>query len=177
GFREPPRTVTDLQIVDYEGEASELLRLKEALAGLDPPAPVERSPESPPRPASDSSLGLVIGAIAAAVVVAVALVLTVVKPWDRGGETFPVDGSKIWTDTGRDLRAGDRVTIAATGTVLHNTADPLSATGPGGDPRPELFQFDVVPGTNHAALIARVAEGRPFIVGGGSAFTAASAGR
>jgi hypothetical protein len=176
GFRQTPESLRRLQIVPYRrGNAEELVELNQALERpVVAPLP-EPLPDPPAPPPADPSWRMLVGAIAAMAIV-VAVVLAIAQPWDGGGNTLTVDGRQTWTDTGRDLQAGDRVTIEASGTVVHNVQDPLSATGPGGDPRSDLFQYNEIPG-NHAALMARIGDGEPFIVGGGSAFTAPAPGR
>jgi hypothetical protein len=86
-------------------------------------------------------------------------------------ETVTVDARKGFVDTGVDIAVGDRVAIAATGTIFH---DPTSSTGPNGvAERRDLSQFSVIDSENHGALIGRIGDaGPPF--GVGSDFSSAS---
>jgi hypothetical protein len=86
-----------------------------------------------------------------------------------------VPANEPFTDTGIDLRAGQSVTIDATGTI-QSSPDPATAAGPDGDPNPGLRQFSVIP-ANHAALIARVGSGDLFFVGAHLSFVPAFPGR
>jgi actin-like ATPase involved in cell morphogenesis len=87
-----------------------------------------------------------------------------------------------WTDTGVDLGAGDELSLEATGQVSHAAPDPTSAVGPEGDEREELQQFNRVESGSavegpHGALIGRIGEGEPFVVGSGTELTVTQAGR
>jgi len=86
-------------------------------------------------------------------------------------ETVTVDARKGFVDTGVDVAVGDRVAIAATGTIFH---DPTSSTGPNGvAERRDLSQYSVIDSENHGALIGRIGDaGPPF--GVGSDFSSAS---
>jgi hypothetical protein len=86
-----------------------------------------------------------------------------------------VPANEPFTDTGIDLRAGQSVTIDATG-IIQSSPDPATAAGPDGDPNPGLRQFSVIP-ANHAALIARVGSGDLFFVGAHLSFVPAFPGR
>jgi hypothetical protein len=87
-------------------------------------------------------------------------------PTTTSGAAKPVtvDGRKAWTDTGIDVRAGDVVTIAASGEVFANET---LGTGPNGfTERPDLVASNVLKTDNHAGLIGRIGEtGVPFAVG------------
>ena len=117
----------------------------------------------------------VLVAALALVAVLVVVVLMLRSGGGDGDYNVQVAGDQQWTDTGIDVGAGVRVTVAADGTVWHAPGE-ATATGPDGDPAPSLAQFSLVPG-NHAALLARVAEGAPLIVGDGTSLTAGASGR
>jgi hypothetical protein len=92
-----------------------------------------------------------------------------------------VPGDQAFTDTSIDVKAGDAIVIDATGTVAHSPAKG-DTTGPDGDNRPDLNQFNVVTntqslGAGHGALLAKVGDGRPFVVGHHDEFTAGASGR
>jgi hypothetical protein len=96
-----------------------------------------------------------------------------------GGEAQPVavavDGAKAYTDTEIDLKAGDRVTIEATGRASHNAG---AFTTPDGDANPALDEFSVIKGASHNALIGKITRGGdPFFVGSFAQFRAEEAGR
>jgi Caspase domain len=81
-----------------------------------------------------------------------------------------------WLDTKQDVSEGQRVRIEATGQVTHAVGSPQ--VGPDGDPRPELRQFNLLPSTNHAALIAKIGDqGQPFLVGSSLNTVAYTTGR
>ena len=86
-------------------------------------------------------------------------------------ETVTVDARKAFVDTGVTIAVGDRVAIAATGTIFH---DATGSTGPTGvAERRDLRQFNVLDSENHGALIGRIGDsGAPFAVG--SDFSSAS---
>jgi eukaryotic-like serine/threonine-protein kinase len=93
--------------------------------------------------------------------------------------TQAVPGSQGWTDTGITLRAGDRLTIAASGEIyLGATA---AGEGPAGNPGctpaasypAQSAQFPA-PGLSCWSLIARIGAGAPFEVGSSAQLTAAS---
>jgi hypothetical protein len=96
--------------------------------------------------------------------------------------SIAVPGTQAWTDTGIDLKSGQHVIITATGTIEHNNIDPASTVGPDGDPRLELRQYNVlingvIMAANHGALIAKIGDGDPFLVGQTLDLVVASSGR
>jgi hypothetical protein len=138
--------------------------------------------------------------MAAALVVVVVLALALFGGDDDGGsggggggggtaaevviKTVTVPGNQVWTDTGIDVFEGDYYEITATGSVLHNTADPLSAVGPDGagdnvDPilnTPGKGVYVYPPG--HGGLVARFGDGAEvFGVGARSADNVDRTGR
>jgi len=89
--------------------------------------------------------------------------------------TVTVPGTRAWTDAGIDIAVGDRVAVAATGTVFNN--DTLSSDPDGVKGNPGLRAFNVVPDSNHGSLIGRIGQGQPFNLGGSTAFVAPAGGR
>jgi hypothetical protein len=92
---------------------------------------------------------------------------------------FDVDGTKQWIDTKIDLRGGEKVRLAGTGTV---TYPPVRSFGPEGLPRDwqDLIHQYAVPDGGHGALIARLGAGgatQPFLIGTSKEFDAPVAGR
>ncbi|HEX2029221.1 MAG TPA: PT domain-containing protein [Nitriliruptorales bacterium] len=77
-------------------------------------------------------------------------------------ERLTLDARNPWVATGVQVEPLDHVTIEAQGQVFHNGSEP---TGPDGDGRPELRQFNIVPEAGHAALIGRFGDGEPFVIG------------
>ena len=100
----------------------------------------------------------------------------------RESTSVSVPGDVRWSDTGVDVAAGDELEFAATGEVAHGAPDPTSFVGPEGDERAVLQQFNRVEGGAtvdgpHAALIGRIGDGAPFVIGASSTITATSPGR
>jgi hypothetical protein len=77
--------------------------------------------------------------------------------------TVRVEAEQAWTDTHVDLAAGDRLQIDALGgTWSPWPGGRYGAIGAGGDP---LCDCNQMMGVSHAALIARLGDGHPFLVG------------
>jgi len=77
--------------------------------------------------------------------------------------TVRVLADKPWTDTGIDLHLDDRVTIEyVSGEWSPWPGDSFDALGSGGDPRCDC---NVILGASHAALIGRIGDSEPFLVG------------
>jgi hypothetical protein len=79
------------------------------------------------------------------------------------GSTVMVPANVAWTDTGITVRRGDRLRFHATGDIMISST---ASSGPGGSPAV------TVPGTAYpvagapaGALVARVGNGAPFVVG------------
>ncbi len=88
----------------------------------------------------------------------------------------------FWTDTGLDLAAGSSITITADGTVKIAGSDPGKT--PDGDQSciPSELAEDwaadfIAPGLHCWALIARIGDAEPFVVGTSESFSVPSAGR
>jgi hypothetical protein len=97
-----------------------------------------------------------------------------------------VDGSKQWVDTNIDLRAGEKIHVAGTGTITYpspDTSKPAQSFGPDGLARgwkDLIHQYPVADG-GHGALVGRLgaadAGGQPFLVGAADDYQAPVAGR
>lgn len=145
--------------------------------------PKESSSEEPPKrkergsfwrtlPGILTAIGGILAALAPIIVVVIQL-----RGSGQGGDAEPitvtVPGARIWTDTGVDLKMGDRVSITADGFVFHNEKESVNADG---DPR--RFESNVLATANHAELIGRLGpQGEPFAVGMEANFTAPGNGR
>jgi CHAT domain len=114
-----------------------------------------------------------------AVIVALALVGLFGLPALRGAApgaalAVTVPGNQQWTDSGVDLRQGQRIRITASGEIS-------SAPGVRNDPNgsPELYHaMSLLPTTRHAALIAKVGgRGAAFLIGQETSLQAGSGGR
>ena len=84
-----------------------------------------------------------------------------------------VSATEQWSYSGFDVEPGNRVTISATGFAYHTQG---LGSGPNGDEDPGLQQFNLIEDAHHSALIGRVGEGEPFLVGEGVSFTAEDSG-
>ncbi|MBN2502845.1 MAG: hypothetical protein JXB38_18845 [Anaerolineales bacterium] len=78
-------------------------------------------------------------------------------------KTITVEAKEGWTDTQITVEAGDHLTI----TYISGKWSPwgggeYDAIGSGGDP---LCRCNVVMGVSHAALIGRIGDNAPFLVG------------
>lgn len=92
------------------------------------------------------------------------------------GRAVAVDGSRGWVDSGIDVRRGDVLSIQATGTVTlsTNTSD---VADPGGSRTNRRATSAPLPNEPAGALIGRIANATPFIVGGRQSVTANATGR
>jgi hypothetical protein len=110
------------------------------------------------------------------VLVCLGLGLSIVYAEDK--KELDVNASQVWTDSGIDLKAGDTITVTATGT-LQFAGKP---SGPEGLPRGWMDLVTQLP-LNEAgkgALLGRIADNpaaRPFLVGPRTQHTAPVAGR
>jgi len=87
-----------------------------------------------------------------------------------------VDASRGWVDTGIDVRTGDMLSIQASGTVTlsTNTSD---VAEPAGSRTNRRASSAPLPNESAGALIARVANAAPVIVGSRQSITANATGR
>jgi hypothetical protein len=89
--------------------------------------------------------------------------------------TIRVDANQQWTDTGMDVRSGDRIQFNGSGQVSYAPGPP--AVGPSGARagRNDLYP---VPNMGPGGLIAKVGDSAPFPVGAGARqLTMSSSGR
>jgi hypothetical protein len=93
--------------------------------------------------------------------------------------TITVPGAQNWTETGLSCEPGLILDINATGTVLHNVSHPELPVGPDGSTDSSLHEYNVVElqDSNHAALIGRLDQTKPFVVGSFHTFSCAERGR
>jgi hypothetical protein len=117
--------------------------------------------------------------VAAAVALGFALLGFLGLPALRGGTpyapiTVTVPGNQQWTDSGIDLRHGQRIRITASGEI---TSSPGVRNDPDGTS--DLSDaMSLLPGTGHAALIAKVGErGATFTVGRETSLSVDGGGR
>ncbi|MGH9683520.1 MAG: LssY C-terminal domain-containing protein [Candidatus Acidiferrales bacterium] len=105
---------------------------------------------------------------------------------DAHSYQFDVAATKQWVDTKVDLRADEKLTFAATGTITYPAADPskpqAQSFGPDGLARgwKDLIHEYAVPDAGHGALIARLGStdaAQPFLIGASKEFEAPVAGR
>jgi LssY C-terminus len=97
-----------------------------------------------------------------------------------------VDATKQWIDTNIDLRAGEKIHIAGTGTITYpaaNSSKPAQSFDADGLARgwKDLIHDYAVTDAGHGALIGRLgaadAGGQPFLVGAAKDYQAPVAGR
>ena len=92
------------------------------------------------------------------------------------GPAVTVDASRGWVDTGIDVRRGDILSIQATGTVTLST-NASDVADPGGSRTNRRASSSPLPNESAGALIGRIANATPFIVGGRQSVTANATGR
>jgi len=86
-----------------------------------------------------------------------------------------VYADEAWTDTGLDVQVGDPLAIEQiSGEWSPWPGESYDALGSGGDPGCDC---NVLLGASHAALLGRIGEGRPFLVGADFEGAAGEAGR
>ena len=90
------------------------------------------------------------------------------------GRSIVVDSTERWVDTGVDVRNGDTIVVQSSGTVTlsGNASD---TAGPGGAAR--RAPSAPLPDQPAGALIARIDDSAPILVGNRQTFTANSTGR
>jgi len=90
------------------------------------------------------------------------------------GRTIELDAARGWMNTGFDVRAGETITFEANGTVQlsANTAD---TAGPAGSAR--RVQSAPLPGAGAGALIARIDDSPPLLIGRAQTITPSRSGR
>jgi hypothetical protein len=80
-----------------------------------------------------------------------------------GSQTVNVDAKQPWTDAGMAVRRGDRVAFTATGDIDIMSGAGMSA-GPAGTTAVSAGRYPVQ-GAPAGALIGRIGNGRPFLIG------------
>jgi hypothetical protein len=91
-----------------------------------------------------------------------------------GALTVNVPANQPWTDTGLDVRRGEQVRFFASGDIM---IAPDASSGIGGSPLPPTMPLPV-PEAQVGSVIARVGNGRPFLVASNTAaLTMPAAGR
>jgi hypothetical protein len=130
-----------------------------------------------PRPARLSRPRVVLGVVAAVVLLAVAGLLGRSGLGDGTPEArlaVKVSASQQWTDTGVDLRQGQQMRVVASGEIY-------SAPGVHNDPNgaSDLHNpLSLLPAARHAALIAKIGDaGTPTLIGRRAIATATQGGR
>jgi hypothetical protein len=93
--------------------------------------------------------------------------------------TITVPVAQAWTDTGLSCEPGLILDITATGTVMPDAPHPEIAVGPDGSTKPFYHQHNVagLPDANHANLIGRLDQEKPFFVGSSHTHSCAGGGR
>jgi hypothetical protein len=116
--------------------------------------------------------------VAAAMVVALAFIGLFGLPALRGATAGApiikdVPANQQWTDSGVDLQPGQRIRITASGVISSTQGVRNGPEGSSKDPN----AISLLPEEQHAALIAKVGEGYPFLVGSGTSYRAGGRGR
>ena len=92
------------------------------------------------------------------------------------GRSVVVEGARGWVDTGIDVRRGDRISIDASGTVtLSNNGSDVAE--PGGSRTGRRANSAPLRNDPAGALIARIDNGTPMLVGSRRTLTATADGR
>jgi CHAT domain len=90
-------------------------------------------------------------------------------------------GTRDWTDTGVDCKAGEALEIAASGSIYHSNKNKRgTSVGPNGDPDPSRRRANIpgLPDAKHAALIGSIARQQPyFVVGRSTVYACPGEGR
>lgn len=90
-----------------------------------------------------------------------------------------VSVTQTWRDTKLDMRSGEKLQVAATGSANYAGGTSFSADGLARGWKDMLHQY-AVPDAGHGALIARIGSGdgsQPFLIGASKEFVAPVAGR
>lgn len=101
-----------------------------------------------------------------------------VEPGSVGtsGRVFLVDAVRRWTDTGIDVRAGDVIRVQADGRISLST-NGADVAGPAGSATGRRAQDAPLREAAAGALIARVGNGSPMVVGQSESITVDRGGR
>jgi Ca2+-binding EF-hand superfamily protein len=90
------------------------------------------------------------------------------------GRTIELNAARGWMDTGFEVRAGETITFQASGTVQLSN-NPGDTAGPGGSGR--RAQSAPIPTAPAGALIARIGDALPIVIGARQTMTARQSGR
>lgn len=90
------------------------------------------------------------------------------------GAGITVSGRSPWTPTGLSVRRGEPLTINATGEIRIAGPNGLAASPAGSS---ETFPNNPMPGVPTGALIGRINNGQPFLIGNQNRVTAPAAGQ
>jgi hypothetical protein len=93
------------------------------------------------------------------------------------GQLVRVDPGFRWTDTGVNVRAGDRITIAADGSVVMSTTDRNDTATPSGSRSGRRADGAPLPLAPAGALIARIGDSAPVVVGNQNTLNTPVSGR
>lgn len=138
--------------------------------------PARSGRQGGPRPPSRTRKRSPLVLAAAAALVVLALVgLPLLRGTAAGRPiTEVVAANQQWTDSGVDLRPGQRIRITASGEISSTQGVSNGPEGSSADP----YGISLLPTEPHAALIAKVGNGgQPFLVGRGTTHRAADQGR
>jgi hypothetical protein len=91
-----------------------------------------------------------------------------------GTDSIPVPGQQQWTATGITVRRGERLNINASGEVKIGGAANMTASPSGAG---ETNQGNPVPNAPTGALIGRIGNGAPFVIGTQNTIVAPAAGQ
>jgi CHAT domain len=136
--------------------------------------PRARQPEPRGRSKWGRTLAVVAAVVAACVLAAgVRLVATLSH---RPGTSIvtSVPANQAWTDTGIRVARGQTISLHGEGTI---SATPGIVNGPDGVPGRTQDAMAVVPQANYAALIGKVGNGAPFLVGRQATYRADATGQ
>ena len=92
------------------------------------------------------------------------------------GRTVVVEAARGWVDTGIDVQRGDRISIDASGTVTLST-NAADAAEPAGSRQGRRAESAPLRNDPAGALIARINNSAPLLVGNRRTFAAADSGR
>lgn len=92
-------------------------------------------------------------------------------------EIIRVDPRERWTDTGITVQAGDVITVQADGTITMMTSDANDTATPAGSRTGRTARNAPFPNASAGALIARVDDAPPILIGDRRSVTAPATGR
>jgi len=98
----------------------------------------------------------------------------VTLPGDPGDQRFTVSSQQQWTPTGITFRRGEPISVTATGEIKIGGAGNPTASPAGTG---ETHQANPVPGVPTGALIGRIGNGQPFLIGNQDRVQAPAAGQ